>query len=200
MRWDCRSCELSDDLMQRQNFQKHLSCFGVRNASDFVQRLLPQGKWTRCSECSRERKGHLGAEHGHLGGNKNNDINKERSLASYQACETCARCKRLLTRADFWPEDWKHRSQHPESLACRECRPTPRSERKGGYADKNERASQKAANTPITCKVCKRSLPRTQFRPTTGGKYQISKGLTCEQCRAEGKLPKPGRKRPQQNQ
>ena len=134
------------------------------------------------------------------GGNENNDMNKERSLASYQACETCARCKRLLTRADFWPEDWKHRSQHPESLACRECRPTPRSERKGGYADKNERASQKAANTPITCKVCKRSLPRTQFRPTTGGKYQISKGLTCEQCRAEGKLPKPGPKRPQQNQ
>ena len=65
MRWDCRSCELSDNQTQKENYQKPLSCFGVRNASDFVQRLLPQGKWTRCSECSIERKGQLG---GQLGG------------------------------------------------------------------------------------------------------------------------------------
>ena len=255
MRWDCRSCELSDDPIKNQNFTKPLGCFGVRNASDFVQRLLPQGKWTRCKECSDERKGHLGKDsghlggnsgnipkeeraahgrelggnsgnipkeeraahgaahghlggkhghlggkHGHLGGNNNNKTNEERSLASSRACETCARCNRLLTRAYFWPEDWKHRTLNTDSLACKECRPTPRSERMGGFADKNARASQKAADTPITCKVCKRSLPRTQFRPTTSGKYQISKGLTCEECRAAGKMTKPGKKRPQQNQ
>ena len=114
MRWDCRSCELSDDPIQSQNFTKPLSCFGVRNASDFVQRLLPQGKWTRCIQCSHERKGQSGG-----------NANKERCLASSRACETCARCKRLLTRPDFWPEDWKHRSKHPESLACRDCRPAP---------------------------------------------------------------------------
>ena len=232
MRWDCRSCELSPDPIKNQNFTKPLGCFGVRNASDFVQRLLPQGKWTRCKECSDERKGligkdsghlgkdsghlggnsgnipkeeraahgHLGGAHGHLGGNKNNDTNEERSLAASRACETCARCNRLLTRAYFWPEDWKHRTLKTDSLACKECRPTPRSERMGGFADKNARASQKAADTPITCKVCKRSLPRTQFRPTTSGKYQISKGLTCEECRAAGQMTKPGKKRPQQNQ
>ena len=79
MRWDCRSCELSDNPIQRQNSQKPLSCFGVRNASDFVKYLLPQGKWTRCKECSHERKGqrgkdggHLGKDGGHLGGNTNN--------------------------------------------------------------------------------------------------------------------------------
>ena len=140
--------------------------------------------------------GEIGKELGkELGGNTNNPYNKERSLAASQACETCTQCSRLLTSKFFWPEDWRHRTQSNMKIMCKECCPTPRKERLSGYLERSQQNSIDAAARPITCKVCKRSLPRSQFRPLPNGKYQINKGLTCEQCRAEGKLPQPGRKR-----
>ena len=39
------------------------------------------------------------------------------------------------------------------------------------------------------------SAERSHFRPGANGKFKLSNGLTCEQCRAEGKLDKGGRKR-----
>ena len=78
MRWPCRSCMVSDDPGRHQNFMMPLQDFGVRNASDFITRLLPQGSWTRCSSCQRAlraRFGHLGGE---LGGNTNNILKEDR--------------------------------------------------------------------------------------------------------------------------
>ena len=81
------------------------------------------GNTNNMSEAKRSKCGNMGMDYGEMGGNTNNlpeeerkelgklggSTNnthiKERSLASTQACETCARCGRLLTRAHFWPED-----------------------------------------------------------------------------------------------
>ena len=73
MRWPCMSCYLSSDPSRNENFMKPFEDFGVRRATDFVTRLLPQGAWARCQSCQDVRRGALGKELGkELGGNKNN--------------------------------------------------------------------------------------------------------------------------------
>ena len=140
--------------------------------------------------------GKLGKEFGKLGGNTNNAYNMESNLASSQACETCTRCSRLLPKKSFWPEDWRYRTDSKMKIMCKECCPTPRKERLGGYSAINQQKSIEAAARPITCQACARSLPRTQFRPNaTRGRFDMRKPQTCEQCRAEGKHPKSGPKR-----
>ena len=59
----------------------------------------------------------------------------------------------------------------------------------------NEERSREAAAKPLTCQVCERTTPRTQFRPGKNGQFDLRKPQTCEQCRAEGKLPTPGWKK-----
>ena len=59
----------------------------------------------------------------------------------------------------------------------------------------NERRSREAAAKPLTCQVCERTMPRTQFRPGKNGQFDLRKPQTCEQCRAEGKLPTAGWKK-----
>ena len=81
------------------------------------------------------------------------------------------------------------------SIKCKECCPMPRHERAGGFTAKNEQASIEAAAKPIICQVCERSLPRSQFRKNAGRKFDFRKPMTCEECRAEGKLPTAGWKR-----
>ena len=188
MRWPCKSCMLSDDPSRNQNFEKPLQDFGVRCASDFVTKLLPQGAWARCLSCQGDRRAELG-------GNTNNTFNEERSVAAAQACETCTQCGQTLTIEFFWPEDWRHRMTENMSIKCKECCPTPRKERAGGFTAKNEQASIEAAGKPITCQVCERSLPRSQFRKNAGNKFDFRKPMTCEECRAEGNLPTRGWKK-----
>ena len=81
------------------------------------------------------------------------------------------------------------------SIKCKECCPTPRKERAGGFTAKNEQASIEAKAKPITCQVCERSLPRSQFRKNAGSKFDFRKPMTCEECRAEGNLPTRGWKK-----
>ena len=133
----------------------------------------------------------VGKESGKLGGNGG----KERSLASSRARETCTRCSRLLPSKSFWPEDWRYRTKPNIKIMCMECCPTPRKERAGGFTAKNEQASIEAAGKPITCQVCERSLPRSQFRKNAGSKFDFRKPMTCEECRAEGNLPTRGWKK-----
>mgnify|MGYP003333708742 CR=1 FL=1 len=231
MTWPCKSCMLSDDPNRNQNFRKPLQDFGVRWASDFITKLLPQGAWARCISCQDDRRGALGAElggeknnlskearkafghlggefggntnniskekrkelGGKLGGNNNNEKNNERCLASAQACEACAECGRMLPRAQYWPGDWRHRTS--KAIAYQKCFPVmPLKRPRGGNAANQQRAAE-ADGKPITCKICRQTLPRSHFRPGANGKFKLSKGLTCEQCRAEGNLDKGGRKR-----
>ena len=141
----------------------------------------------------KEKRADLGKT---LGGIMNNELIKERSLASTQACEKCGECGRSLTCAHFWPVDWRHRTEKNRSIKCKECCPKPPKERLCGYMAKNEQRSVEAAARPITCQACKRALPRTQFRPNgTRERFDKRKPLTCEKCRAEGKHPKSGPKR-----
>ena len=140
--------------------------------------------------------GKLGKEFGKLGGNTNNAYNTESNLASSQACETCTRCSRLLPKKSFWPEDWRHRTDSKMKIMCKECCPTPRKERLGGYSERNQQKSIEAAARPITCTTCARSLPRTQFRANASrGRFDFRRPLNCEQCRAEGKHPTKSQKR-----
>ena len=228
MVWQCKSCLLSGN----PDSMKPQKDFGVRNESDFVTRLLPQGSWARCTSCShklqhqfgkdggdnnnvsraRRRKfgelgGELGSElggdrnniskeerkeFGKLGGDKNNAVNEDRRLAAAQACNECSLCHRMLPRTKFWLYDWRHRTS--KAIACSECRPAKPNERPRGGGAANQQRAAKASGSPITCKICQRALPRSDFRPAANGKFQIYKGLTCEQCRGEGKLNKGGRK------
>ena len=153
---------------------------------------ISKEKRKECKEIGKNF-GKLGGIGGKLGGNNNNEKNSERRLAAAQACETCTECGRMLPHAQYWPADWRHRTS--KAIACKECRPAmPNKRPRGGGAANQQRAAE-AAERPITCKVCQRALPRSHFRPAANGKYYLTKGLTCEQCRAGGKLDKGGRKR-----
>ena len=63
MLWECKACR----LMGEEAYMKPMEDFGVQSAFHFTHKLLPQGAWARCSRCSRQRKGKLGAQFGELG-------------------------------------------------------------------------------------------------------------------------------------
>ena len=144
---------------------------------------------------TKEERAEAGKLGGKLGGKTNNAVIKKRSFDAMQACETCEQCGRLLSRAFYWPEQWRHRTENKTKMKCKECSPTRPKGRPGGYVQLNEQRSREAAAKPLTCQVCERTLPRTQFRAYKNGKFDLRKPQTCEQCRADGKLPTRGWKK-----
>ena len=56
MVWHCQSCYLQG----REDYMKPMEAFGVRWPTDFVERLLPQGAWTRCTQCCHALRGQVG--------------------------------------------------------------------------------------------------------------------------------------------
>ena len=131
----------------------------------------------------------------------NYTFNEKHILAAAQTCEPCTQCGMLRTSAHFWPLDWRHRTTKDASIKCEECCPKPPDELTGYLPEDARRAdisirraeiSIRAAAVPITCKACERSLPRSQFRTEKKSKFAFRKGVTCEQCRAEGKVPTNG--------
>ena len=171
-----------------------------RRASWQGQRASWQGwraSWQGWREARREyeQSPKKRAELGHLGGNINNAFIEKRSLAATEARETCVLCKRVLGRCFFWPEQWRHRTEDNIKMKCKECSPTRPKGQPSGYMQLNEQRSREAAAKPLTCQVCERTMPRTQFRAGKNGKFDLRKPQTCEQCRAEGKLPMAGRKK-----
>ena len=80
-----------------------------------------------------------------------------------------------------------------KSIVYKECCPSEPRQRHITAA--SQARAIRVVGTPITCKVCQNTRPRSQFRPDASEQYRISKGLTCEPSRAEGKLNKGSRKR-----
>ena len=130
-----------------------------------------------------------------FGGSIDNAVVEKRNLDATQARETCVQCGRLLGRAFYWPEQWRHRTRDDVKMKCKQCSPACPKGRPGGYQQLNEQRSIEAAAKPLTCQVCERTMPRTQFRAGKNGKFDLRKPQTCEQCRAEGKLPTSGWKK-----
>ena len=209
MRYPCMGCRLKNgDDEDNDDHWKLLSEFGVRTRDDFVFELLPQGAWTRCKACRGEIKGeygHLGGEHGHRGGanslskeeraeagaeagkqggNTNNAVNEQRIREAAEKALTCQVCERTMPRTQFRPGKNKSLTK-PQT--CEHCRAEGKLH--------NEQRSREAAEKPLTCQVCERTMPRTQFRPGKNGQFDVRKPQTCEQCREEGKFPTPGRKK-----
>ena len=167
---------------------------------------LPQQQIESCgiagamdvSEVTSLHRSNVAASNGvahKFGGSIDNAVVEKRSLDPTQACETCVLCCRLLGRACFWPEQWRHRTRDDIKMKCQECSPTCPKGQPTGYLQLNEQRSREAAAKPLTCQVCERTMPRTQFRPGKNGKFDLRKPKTCEQCRAEGKLPTSGWKK-----
>ena len=127
--------------------------------------------------------GKLGKLLGKLGGNQNNAVNAERKSAAARACAECSRCRRSLLREKFRQCDWRGRKSG--GITCKECR----------LGEPKERRANKAMNSPIACRACENTLPRSEFRPDARGRYRIHEGLICEKCREAGKLDGRGRKR-----
>ena len=146
-------------------------------------------------ECAGEWEQHIPGEERIEAGNHSGDSNSITNPNAGQACETCVLCRRLLGRPFYWPEQWRHRTRDGIKMRCKECSPTCPKGQPSGYQQLNEQRSREAAAKPLTCQVCERTLPRTQFRAGKNGKFDLRKPQTCQQCRAEGKLPKAGRKK-----
>ena len=47
MHWECRACKIAG----RADFVKPMADFNVAKEWDFLNRLLPQGAWARCTRC-----------------------------------------------------------------------------------------------------------------------------------------------------
>ena len=60
MVWQCKGCL----LFGNPDFMKPQKDFGVRNESDFVTWLLPQGSWARCTSCSHKLQHQFGKDGG----------------------------------------------------------------------------------------------------------------------------------------
>ena len=127
--------------------------------------------------------GKRGKKFGKLGGNQNNKVNAERKSAAARACAECSQCRRSLLREKFRQIDWGGRKSG--GITCKECR----------LGEPKERRANRAMNSPIACRACEDTLPRSEFRPDARGRYRIHEGLICEKCREAGKLDGRGRKR-----
>ena len=128
-------------------------------------------------------------------GNHGGDTNNIPGPNAGQARKTCVLCNRLLGRIFYWPEQWRHRTRNDIKMKCKECSPISPKGQPSGYQQLNEKRSREAAAKPFTCQVCEQIKPRTQFRVGKNGKFDLRKPKTCEQCRAEGKLPTCGWKK-----
>ena len=109
---------------------KPIADFNVLKEWDFLNRLLPQGAWTRCTRCQRQQRGLAGAEvKAELGselGGTNETCVERRPLASL-AVHSCIQCQATKPRAEFWEVDWPHRhrgSGFPDGSSY--CLPRPR--------------------------------------------------------------------------
>ena len=164
MRWPCMACRLAG----RNDFIKPLQDFNVRKPSEFVWRLLPQGAWSRCIPCSKERRGRLGSG---AGGNANNDTNIQRQLAAGRAMLECKCCSSSKTRSEFWEDDWRHRAV---GILCKACQPLKPSERKAAI-------KAKVDEKEFVCDNCGQSKRRPEFWPRDlKNKHQ---GLLCKAYR-----------------
>ena len=172
-------------LAGKSDYMKPLVDFNVRTSSDFVARLLPQGAWARCAACNKVRQGqhgHLGADHGHLGGS--NAENVSRRLVASAAMHRCTCCSQTKPRSEFWLADWKNRKQ---GIRCRTCEALPPGER-----PKTLPAALLANNGPrqieFACGQCGVVKSREQYWPRDiKNKHH---GLRCKTC-----LPTPPEER-----
>ena len=101
MHWQCQACFLEG----RDDYMKPMGDFNVRCPADFVNKLLPQGAWTRCSRCVRllsKSKGHA--------------VQTEAAARMH----VCNKCGKDTPREEFWPEDWV-RNRH-RGIACMVCK------------------------------------------------------------------------------
>jgi hypothetical protein len=210
--------ELASMWQSLLNCQAGLAIMTVSMADIFL--MLQRGETPKCGKSSPRvlthaelvaigdwydsEVEHRGVRHALFGAQigkraPNYTFNEKRILAAAQACESCTQCEMSLTAAHFWPLDWRHRTRKDASIKCAECCPKPPDELKGYLARRAQNYSRAPAK-PITCQICERSLTRSQFRKEPRGKYSVRKAMTCEQCRAEGKLPTPGWKKRRERQ
>ena len=91
MHWECRACKIAG----RADFVKPMADFSVRNEWEFLNHLLPQGAWTRCTRCQRQQRGLAGVAGAEAGAELGGMNERARSSASSPAGRsTCARSAR----------------------------------------------------------------------------------------------------------
>ena len=168
MRWACMSCKLSDDPSRNQNFMKPYQDFGVRWASDFITRLLPQGAWARCISCQDDCRGSLGKE---LGGNNNNMSEAKRRRYGKKGKEYGEMGKEFGEKGKEFGEKGKEFGEMGKELGGSENNP---------YINERSLAASQACET---CEQCGRLLTRTFFW-TDHWRHRTRKQIrmTCKEC------------------
>ena len=170
MYWECLSCKLSDDDDKKAYCAKKLTEFGVYCVADFKNKILKRGAFARCNACSIEIRPDQCRR---MGGDENNLPKEERRAYGH-----------LGKASGNLGKDSGNLGKDSGNL--------------GGNTNNevNEQRKSEAAAKPITCQVCERSLPRTQFRATgSRGRFDLRKPMTCEECREAGELPTKGWKK-----
>jgi hypothetical protein len=192
VKWPCMACQLAGD----EDYVKKIEDFGVRNASDFRDWLLPQGAWARCTRCSRQSKGASVAAAGGAaaGGAANtaaqqehrNAWAQERRLAASHATATCTQCSKEGSQIEFWPADWHNRDQ---GIACTACQPLPPAERGVGQGHLSGKASaafkqRTEANRlqSLTCRTGSLEKLAACFWPMDIANRVQNGGLSCTDC------------------
>ena len=166
MRWECMSCKLSSDPSRNQNFVKPYQDFGVRWASDFITKLLPQGAWARCMSCQDDRRGSLGKELGKERGGNNNNMSE-------------AKRRRYGKNGKEYGEMGKEFGEFGGELGGSE---------NNSYIKERSLAASQACET---CEQCGRSLTCAHFWPLDWRyRMRMTVSIKCKEC-----CPKPPNER-----
>ena len=156
MHWQCQACFLEG----RADYMKPMLDFNVRCAADFVNKLLPQGAWTRCSRCIRKLR---------------QEAIEVAKAARTHVCKACGKDK---LRAEFWPEDWKIKQQ---GIACKTCEARPPQDRPSAVGSLSQplRLMNEIASMAVhRCRACGLDRRRAEFWDTDWGNRE--QGSACK--------------------
>ena len=163
MRWPCKSCA----LVGREPF-KSMSEFGVHSPEDFAQHLLPQGVWTRCSQCKSAAPEVRAKGPAQANESNGNDMAMAVAIAPCIAnvsVHQCATCRNEKGKVDYWEQDWARRK---DAISCKACQPKMPSERSTGQGHLSEALIELNAarhGRTSVCVGCDKALHRDGFWP-----------------------------------
>jgi len=184
-KWPCMSCELAG----REDSMKPIGDgFGVRNASDFREKLLPQGAWARCTRCSRASSGAAGgaanteAQQEQRRQRFSQSRNDQRRLAASTATATCTQCGKEGPRTEFWPADWHNRDQGVKCTECEPRQPAERASVRGQLSDGCRQRIEERRLTLLACRTCTLEKPPDCFWPMDITNRKQNGGLSCTLC------------------
>ena len=170
----------------KQPFLHNAIAFGVKKDSELLPKLLMDGAWTRCLECTKS----LGRSVGDCAGDVDVDATKAKAMDFAKAAEEhaekllCVVCKDSKPQSEFFQDTWnkKKRRLHIRCISCFQC-PTCAPGTKHNLSDFLHGSKIcVTCNKTLACVVCKEKRPSHDFSASVWNNQKHQVHHRCTAC------------------